>query len=107
MPAYVGGVPSGQAVAGTAVRQEQPARNPRLAPARISPATFQGRQMIQRRPATTAPPGIQQGMPRSCLAGPVPGLLVTFMLQKTRNTEVDQGVLQESSHFLHFSALCY
>jgi hypothetical protein len=41
MPAYAGGVPSGQALAGTAVRHEKHARNPRLAPARLSPARTQ------------------------------------------------------------------
>ena len=55
MPAYAGGVPSGQAVAGTAVRHEKHARNPRLAPAGLRPATFQARQIIQRKPAATVP----------------------------------------------------
>jgi hypothetical protein len=102
MPAYAGGVPSGQAVAGTAVRREKHARNPRLAPARLRPATFQARQIIQRKPAATAPPGIQQGIPRSCPAEPASELLVTFMLKKSKNTRADQGVLKESLHFFAF-----
>ena len=102
MSAYAGGVPSGQAVAGTAVRHEKHARNPRLAPARLGPATFQARQIIQRKPAATDPPGIQPGIPRSCPAEPAPELLVTFMLKESNNVKADQGVLKESLHFLHF-----
>jgi hypothetical protein len=102
MPAYAGGVPSRQAVAGAEVRREKHARNPRLAPARLSPGTFQARHMTPREPAATAPPGIQQGIPRSCRAEPAAELLVTFTLRKTKTMKAAQGVLKESLHFFAF-----
>ena len=93
MPAYAGCVPSGQAVAGTAVRHENHARNPRFGPASLSPAPPSGAAHHRAESRAKAPPGIRKGIARTCPAEAVPEPLVTFTLQEPKSMKVDQGML--------------